>query len=97
MENQGNTLSINSVLKQIIDEQNLGYGIDKIRVQMAWQKIIGKNNLKYTDEIRLQGKTLFIKLNNAAFRQEMNYKKEEFISLINNDLSKEIINQIVLI
>lgn len=96
MENQGNTLSISSVLKQIIDEQNLGYGIDKIRIKMAWEKIIEKNNLKYTDEVRLQGKTLFVKLNNAAFRQEINYRKEEFISLINKELSKKIITHIVL-
>lgn len=96
MENRENILSIHSILKQIIDENNLTYGIDKIRVRILWENIIGKENLKYTDEVKLQGKILFVKLNNAAFRQEMIYKKEDLISLINKELKKEIVGQIIL-
>ncbi len=96
MENEGNTKSIGSILKQVIEDNHLVYGIDKVRVKEAWKNIGGEGIWKYTQDVKLQGSTVIISLSSDALRDDLNYKKTKLIELLNEVLEKEIVKNIIL-
>ena len=88
--------SVSKVLDEIIQSKALNTGITNARINELWFKLMGNNILNYTEKISLKGKTLFVSLNNAALREELNYGKEKIKKMINEQLGKETIRKVVL-
>ncbi|OUW77122.1 MAG: hypothetical protein CBD72_01920 [Flavobacteriaceae bacterium TMED212] len=88
--------SVSKVLDEIIQSKALNNGITNARINELWFKLMGNNIFNYTEKISLKGKTLFVSLNNAALREELNYGKERIKKMINDQLGKETIGKVVL-
>ncbi|MBT6964804.1 MAG: DUF721 domain-containing protein, partial [Flavobacteriales bacterium] len=50
----------------------------------------------YVTDQKIYNGTLYVKLKSAVVRNELSYKKSEFISQINNRLGKKLLTNIVL-
>ena len=87
---------INEVVKSFIQQNNLGSGIDAVKIDKLWEKLLGKNIKSYTDSIKLSDKKLYVKLNSSVLREELNYGKEEIVKMLNEELEKECIEEIIL-
>ena len=57
---------------------------------------MGTHMTHYTEKILLKGNTLFVSLNNAALREELNYGKEKIREIMNEQLGGEVLKKIVL-
>lgn len=88
--------SIGDVLKQFIQENKLETGMDKINVQDAWKNLMGPGVNNYTIEVLLKGSTLYVALSSAVLREELSYGKDKIIKMINEELQKEIVKELVL-
>jgi len=86
---------IGDVLKQFIQENKLQSGIDKIDVRDAWKNLMGNGVNNYTTEILLKGTTLYVALSSAVLREELSYGKEKIIKMINEELRKDIITDLI--
>ena len=93
---QSNEGSISDVLKQFIQVNKLEAGMDKIDVEQAWKNIMGNGVNSYTQEVILKGTTLYVKLTSAVLREELSYGKQKIITMLNEELRKEIVKEIVL-
>jgi len=93
---QSNEGSISDVLKQFIQVNKLEAGMDKIDVEQAWKNLMGNGVNSYTQEVILKGSTLYVKLTSAVLREELSYGKQKIIVMINEELRKEIVKDIVL-
>jgi len=91
-----NESSIGDVLKAFIESNNLQGGMDKIDVQQAWKSLMGNGVNSYTNEVVLKGSTLYVSLTSAVLREELSYGKQKIISMINEELGKEVIKEVVL-
>ncbi|GIZ15023.1 DUF721 domain-containing protein [Capnocytophaga catalasegens] len=88
--------SLSELLKRAVQKNNWEYGIDKVRVKQAWNKIAGMGVERYTQAVNLQGTTLIVSLSSAALCQELSYGKTRMIELINEELGKEVVKEIIL-
>ena len=88
--------SIGDVLKQFIEKNKLQSGMDKIVVQEAWKSLMGNGVNSYTKEVVLKGSTLYVSLTSAVLREELSYGKQKIIKMINEELGKEVIKDIIL-
>jgi hypothetical protein len=88
--------SIGDVLKQFIEKNRLQAGMDKIDVQEAWKSLMGNGVNSYTNEVVLKGTTLYVSLTSAVLREELSYGKQKIIKMINEELGKEVIKEVVL-
>ncbi|WP_293873184.1 DUF721 domain-containing protein [Flavobacterium sp.] len=88
--------SIADVLKEFIDKNKLQPGMDKIDVQAAWKSLMGNGVNSYTKEVVLKGTTLYVYLTSAVLREELSYGKQKIIKIINEELGKEVIKEVVL-
>ncbi len=88
--------SIGDVLKQFIEKNNLQSGMDKIDVQEAWKSLMGNGVNSYTKEVDLKGTTLYVALTSAVLREELSYGKQKIIKMINEELGKEVVKDVIL-
>jgi hypothetical protein len=93
---QNDSSSIEEVLKQIIQANKLQPGMDRIDVRDAWKNLMGNGVNNYTREILLKGTTLYVELTSAVLREELSYGKEKIIKMINEELKREVVKDIVL-
>jgi len=91
-----NENSISEVLQQFIQQNKLESGMDKIEAEQAWKSLMGNGVNSYTQEVVLKGSTLFVKLTSAVLREELSYGKSKIITMLNEELQRDIIKDIVL-
>lgn len=91
-----NESSIGDVLKAFIETNKLQAGIDKIDVQQAWKNLMGNGVNSYTKEVVLKGTTLYVALTSAVLREELSYGKQKIIKMINEELGKEVVKDVIL-
>lgn len=93
---QNDSSPIGDVLKQIIDANKLQPGMDKIDVRDAWKNLMGNGVNNYTREIMLKGTTLYVELTSAVLREELSYGREKIVKMINEELKREVVKDVVL-
>lgn len=89
-------LSLGDVIKDFIDSNRLEKGLDKVRVEEAWNAVMGNAISKYTTSIKLERDVLFVKLSSSVLREELSYGNRKIIDMINEELGKELVNKLVL-
>lgn len=87
---------IGDVLKQFITQNKLEAGMDVVNVRDAWKNLMGNGVNNYTTEIQLKGSTLYVALSSAVLREELSYGKDKIIKMINEELRKDLITNLVL-
>lgn len=88
--------SIEDILKEFVETNDLQEGLDKVNVRDAWQNLMGNGVNNYTTAIELKRDTLYIRLSSSVLREELSYGKEKIISMLNEALGKDIISKLVL-
>lgn len=93
---RANDSPIGDVLKEIISANKLQPGIDAVSVADAWKNLMGNGVNNYTRHISLKGSTLYVELTSAVLREELSYGKDKIIKMINAELGREVVKEVVL-
>ena len=91
-----NDSPIGDILKEIIQHNKLQPGIDQVSVKDAWKNLMGNGVNSYTRNIALKGNTLYVELTSAVLREELSYGKEKIIKMLNDELGREVVKEVVL-
>ena len=91
-----NDSSIGDVLKQIIQVNKLQPGMDQVSVKEAWVSLMGNGVNSYTKNVVLKGSTLYVELTSAVLREELSHGKSKIITMINEELRRDIVKDVVL-
>jgi hypothetical protein len=91
-----NQSPIGDILKEIIHVNKLQPGIDQISVKDAWKSLMGNGVNSYTRNVVLKGSTLYVELTSAVLREELTYGKDKIIQMINEELRREVVKDVVL-
>ena len=95
MKRENDVSLLKDIINKVITNNNLTYGLDKIQIKDVWKKIAGESILRYTDEVRLQGTTLIIKINSASLKENLSLGKSKIVDQINEEFEKEVIKDII--
>ena len=96
MAKRGETKKISKVLEDVISQKHFRVGIDNLRVQEAWVKTMGENIQKYTYNVKFKKGILYIKLKSSVLKEELIFEKNKVIKLVNQELGKEYVKELVL-
>ena len=96
MNRRGEIKKISKVLDDVISQKHFKIGIDNVRVQDAWVKTMGENIQKYTYNVKYKKGILYIKLKSSVLKEELIFEKNKVIKLINEELGKEYVKDLVL-
>jgi len=89
-------LNMGDALKAFIDENKLQKGIDKVDAREAWAKLMGNGVNNYTKDVSLTNETLYVSLSSSVLREELSMGKSKIITMLNEELGKNLIKKIVL-
>lgn len=89
-------LALNDALKEFIKENKLQGGMDKVNVREAWANLMGNGVNNYTTAVELRKDTLYVSLSSSVLRNELMQGKSKIVTMLNEELGKELITKIVL-
>jgi hypothetical protein len=91
-----NDNSVGEVLKFIIKDNRLQGGMDQISVKEAWRSLMGNGVNSYTKNVVLKGTILYVELSSAVLREELSFGKTKIITMLNEELRRDLIKEIIL-
>ncbi len=93
---KNSNLPLNEALQEFIKENRLQKGMDKVNAREAWKNLMGNGVNNYTTAIELRANTLFVSLSSSVLREELSHGKSKIISMLNEELGKELVKKLVL-
>lgn len=93
-ENNENT--VGEILKGILQDSRLQPGLDEVIVQDAWRSLMGNGVNTYTRNVVLKNGILYVELTSAVLRAELSYGKDKIVKLINEELRRDVVREVVL-
>jgi predicted nucleic acid-binding Zn ribbon protein len=88
--------SIGDAIKQFLNQSRMKGSIQALQIEDVWESIMGKTIARYTDNLKVINKTLFITTNVAPLKQELLYQKEKIKLRVNEALGDKVIEDIVI-
>lgn len=82
-------------LAEVINELLKNYDIiskfNEAHVITSWDKLMGPSVTKYTVKIEVEKRILFVKLSNAALKQELSYERQKIKKILNDEVGEEVL------
>ena len=92
-------MSESKPLKKVIDQLLRAYGyqnqLDEIEITKIYEELVGGMFTKHTKKIFFKDKSLHIKLDSAALKQELSYVKEGLVQKLNQQLGRRVVENII--
>ena len=76
--------------------QKLEGRLKELDVLKLSEELLGKNLMKYINDLSVKNGTLIIKVKSSVVRNELSYQKSEIIKKINEQVGNEIVKEIIL-
>lgn len=89
-------ISLKDALSGFVEKNKLQKGLDKISAEDAWNNIMGPAISKYTEQVKLDGDRLIVRLTSSVLREELGYGKEKIIKNLNEEMGREVIKSLML-
>tara|TARA_R110002051_G_scaffold188164_1_gene257639 strand:+ start:1303 stop:1599 length:297 start_codon:yes stop_codon:yes gene_type:complete len=89
-------IPLSEALQEFISTNKLQKGIDKVDTREAWANLMGNGVNNYTTAIELRNDTLFVSLSSSVLREELSHGKSKIITMLNEELGKEVVKKLVL-
>lgn len=87
---------VRSILGDVLKHNRLDKGIQELDIKTAWNKLMGNGVVSYTKELEVRDTTLYVTLTSAALREELSYGKAKIITMINEELRKDVLTKLIL-
>jgi len=96
MAKKDNSLNMGEALDAFIKKNKLEKGLDRVDAKEAWAKLMGNGVNNYTTAVELRKDVLFVSLSSSVLREELSLGKSKIITMLNEELGKELIKKLVL-
>jgi len=83
--------SIGEVIKDLLKNYDLASKLNEAHIITAWDKLMGPAVVKYTLNLEVEKRILFVQLNNAALKQELSYAREKIKKMLNDEVGEEVL------
>jgi predicted nucleic acid-binding Zn ribbon protein len=85
---------ISSVIDAMYKRYHLDSKLDELHIERDWESIVGKLFAKYTTELSLKGKTLYIKVDNPVLKNELFLQRNELLGKVNEFYQRVVVEKI---
>ncbi len=88
-------------LKESIDKMLRTYKLkdklDEVKLINKWEELMGKAIAKYTSKVYIRNKRLYIHITSAPLKQELSYMKDKIITILNEEIGEQVINEVIIV
>ena len=90
-----NPTSINSILPKVLENLGIRGGVEAHKSFIFWDKAVGKTVAKHSKPFSVKKGTLFVKVENSVWSNELSLLKKKIINKLNKMIGNESIKDIV--
>jgi len=90
-----NTELLSDVILQVLKEQHLDKPLFEKRLIDAWPLVLGSNIVKYTSELKIKNKVLYVSLTSSVLRHDLFLSRDDIKKSLNKQVGVEVIVDIV--
>jgi predicted nucleic acid-binding Zn ribbon protein len=93
-QRKSETSSLKEAIDSMIDAYKLRGKFDQNKLISSWETMMGKPIARRTEKMFIKDKTLFVKLNSAPLRQELNIAKPKVLEIIHRNFDKGLVEDV---
>ena len=91
-----NDHNLKELIEKLIKSYNWEDKLDAVDVNASWEKVVGGIFAKHTINLFVKNRVLYVKLDSSIIRNELHMERSRIKELINKELGKQVIDEIVL-
>lgn len=93
-----NSQMIGTVLDDFFEQNpELADRLAEVRLIDSWKTVLGSAVSRFTDNLFIKKRTLYVRLSSSVLKSELMMCREELIKKLNNEAGREVIDSISLI
>lgn len=89
------TQPLSDVLRDYINENNIGRKLKAIDIVQSWEELLGKTIAHYTRNVSLKNRILFIEISSPVVKNELFMMREEIKRKLNEKAGEEVVDKII--
>ena len=89
------TVPLQEAINSFLESFNLTAKYNEAQLVSSWDKIMGKAIANRTESIYIKNGILYLKISSAPLRQELSLAKSKLIKLINEEMGKSLIDEVL--
>jgi predicted nucleic acid-binding Zn ribbon protein len=93
---RSNTQNIGEVIQELLKELHIDGKLKEISIINAWDEVVGSKFAKYTSNIFIKNRVLFVHLKSPIVRSELLMHKTAIIKALNEKAGSKVIDDVVL-
>lgn len=93
---KGNEHTLKEAIEAMLKAYRLDGKLNETRLIANWEKVMGPAIQKYTRNIYVRNRILYVELASAVLREELSYGKSKIVRSLNEETGGEIIDDVVL-
>jgi len=86
--------SLKSLIGEMLKNSGMEKKFNELEVIVCYKKAVGEVIAKKTREVYLRNRTLVLKMDSGALKQELHFEKKRIIALINEQLEAPFIEEL---
>ena len=87
--------SLKDAIKTFLNQSRIKGSIQALQVEDVWEQVMGKTIARYTDNLKVINKTLYVTTHVAPLKQELVFQKEKIKQRVNEALGERVIEEVV--
>lgn len=91
-----NDQTLKVAIERMLNTYRLKHKVQETRIISHWEEIVGQTIGRYTEDVFVRNRKLFIQMRNPAMRHEMMYSRDKLVRLVNDHLGEELIDEVII-
>ncbi|MBU2649342.1 MAG: DUF721 domain-containing protein [Bacteroidetes bacterium] len=90
-----NEQTLGEVIKELLQAYRLDAKLDETEVVHLWEEVAGKLIARHTKNLYVHNRILYVSLDSAALRNELNMLRSKIQRAINKKIGKQVIEEVI--
>ncbi len=94
---KGNDYTLKEAIQQLVEAYKIRPKLREAQLIESWEELVGPAIAKRTQDLKLKGDTLQIRVISSVLREELHFSKAKIIQLVNEKLGANIVREVTLL
>ena len=90
------TQRIGDILEEFFQRPYVARKIAEGKLPQFWREVVGESVANITDDIRLENNILYIKVSSSVVRNDLFYRRDQLMELINQRAGMRLVNAVII-
>jgi predicted nucleic acid-binding Zn ribbon protein len=93
---KGNEFTLKEAIDQLLQTYKLDGKLNEVKLMNSWEQIMGPAIQKYTRNLYINSRVLYVELSSAPLREELSYGRSKIVKMLNEAVGASVIDDVVL-